>query len=286
MSNIDNDLFTLKKYMNNKYIYNSINNNTTISFESEDLIYPFTNEELNVLFNMDLTNKSALLVTSSGDHLLHAVLNGCFDITSFDINIFSKYYSNLKIAMIKKYDYKKFVKNITDFINACDKTSFNLDLIYNLLNEVSSTLSNEDNIFWNEFFKLYSKSIYRDNVFKLGNTMSFCSYYDENAFYQLENKLSNVKINYIDSDISTIDLKTDKLYDYIHLSNILDYIKDEDTFIEIFVKLYNMLKHNGVIDASIVGIFRNKDRIKKLSNYYDIASIISKQTDDVRFRIK
>ena len=290
MTKLDNDLRALEKYMNNKYINNSITNKSNTSFESEGLIYPFTNEELKTLFNLDLTNKASLVVTSSADHILHAVLNGSIDITSFDINIFSKYYANLKIAMIKTYNYFEFANKITSFINACNKNRFNLKLIYKVLNDVSNNLSNDDVIFWNEFFNQYNKSIYRENVFKLGNTLSFCSYYDKNKYYGLKEKLNNIKINYVDSDIISLEEKTNKKFDYVHISNIPDYIKNPEIFSSVFIMLHKMLKTNGNIDASIVGIFSNsnynKKRIETISQLYEINPIETKITGDVRFTKK
>ena len=80
--------------------------NDITRFESADEIYACTNEEL-FLYPNDETKK-VLSVTSGGDHILNAILNGATDICSFDINRFCKYYSDLKIAMIKKYPKEEF----------------------------------------------------------------------------------------------------------------------------------------------------------------------------------
>ena len=99
---IDDELKLLEKYILNSSHAKTIKNNTTSSFLSEGRIYPFANDILNSSVNIDLTGKKSLVVTSSGDHALHAILAGSTDITSFDINRFCKYYSALKIALIKE----------------------------------------------------------------------------------------------------------------------------------------------------------------------------------------
>ena len=74
-------------------------------------IYPWTNEDLGGAFNnFCQPNSKVLTVCSSGDHVLNAVLRGCSDITTFDINKFTFYYLDLKMAAIESFSRTDFLQ--------------------------------------------------------------------------------------------------------------------------------------------------------------------------------
>lgn len=91
------------------------NKSDVTGFYEMDKTYKWTNELMKLYPQDDFNDKKILTITASGDHALEAVLNGAKDIDSIDINIFSKHFSELKIAMIKKYDHMDFFRNIGDF---------------------------------------------------------------------------------------------------------------------------------------------------------------------------
>ena len=83
----------------------------TYDYSKYSNIYPWTNENIKSYYNYkDLTDKTALCITSSGDHILYAAASGATDIDSFDKNRLCKYYSALKIATILAYSEKDFNK--------------------------------------------------------------------------------------------------------------------------------------------------------------------------------
>ena len=107
-------------------------------------IYPWSNENINAYYNYyDLTNKNALCITSSGDHLLYAIAAGAKDIDAFDMNRLSKYYSALKIALILAYDEKNFFKHFTNKHNHFISNKINL-------NNIKYFLCEDYFIFWEE----------------------------------------------------------------------------------------------------------------------------------------
>ena len=64
--------------------------------------YPFSNERTGVMFNkLCKYAKSILVLGSSFDQALNGLYNGASDITLIDANLFSKYYSDYKVAAIK-----------------------------------------------------------------------------------------------------------------------------------------------------------------------------------------
>ena len=113
-SDIKTDLSLLKLFVKNKEPQ-ILEHNDLTKFESGDLVYAWTTEYLSLYYEKNLIGKKVLSVTSSGDHILHSVLSGATDVTGFDINRFCKYYSALKIAMIKKYEYEEFFEKIRYF---------------------------------------------------------------------------------------------------------------------------------------------------------------------------
>ena len=270
MTDVKEDIRQLERYFLNRSIYPSIKNNTTFGFESEDMIYPYTNEQLNKIFNIDLTNKKCLVVTSSGDHIIHAILNGSSDVTSFDINRFCKYYAELKMAAIKTYEYEQFTINIEKFVNSCNMHFLNLNDISQILDDIKDNMSVEVLEFWNNFYKLIPKMIYKPRFFydeDLKGILSESAYYDEDTYCNLKNKLLSVKVKYIDSDILKLNNINEK-YDYINISNILDYTEDDNLILKVIYMLEKLLKENGTLDASITGFFGEYSYYKKMTNLY------------------
>lgn len=73
-------------------------------------VYPWTNEELKGSFEPFCKEGTKVLTCNgSGDHVLNAILYGSSDVTTFDINKFSLYYLDLKIAAILSFSKEEFL---------------------------------------------------------------------------------------------------------------------------------------------------------------------------------
>lgn len=153
-------------------------------------IYPFATENLNYLSELNLNNKKVITITGSGDHVLNMVLQGCQEITTFDINAKTKYYTKLKIFLIKHLSYKAYL-NILG------------------LNNKKISLTN------NSLFE--RKYLNKERIIKQN------PYLREDNYYHLKSLLKNAKIKYIHSSFEK--LKLNSKYDYMFLSNISDYLK-------------------------------------------------------------
>lgn len=180
-------------------------------------IYPWTNEVLSLYYNYeDLTAKKALCVTASGDHTIHAILAGATYIDSFDVNKLTKYYANLKIAMIRRYELKKFLEQ---FENNYVKSDINLE-------ELSEFLSESEILFWKNVFqnpKYDNNSLYRKDGY-YSDKEENCAYLNEQNYNILKERLRHVKIVYHDLNISTYETDENlSTYDAIFLSNIAEY---------------------------------------------------------------
>ena len=108
-------------------------------------IYPFTTENIaGYMSELDLTRKKVIAVTGSSDHIINAILRGCIDITTFDINPLTKYYMDLKLSAINELSYKEFF----DFMLYDTNKSFDYELIKKL------DMDNDSEEFWlNELSK-------------------------------------------------------------------------------------------------------------------------------------
>ena len=206
MEKLERDIFLLGAFIYKEKTDMIFHSNT--NFGNADYIYPWTNENLSDYYEKKLSGKRVLSVTSSGDHLLHAVLGGSKDIVAFDINHFAKYYAALKIALIKKYDYDDFFDYIECLICECPF------LFINIINDVKEYLTTDEYLFWKEYIDIISSKKYLlcnpKTLFNIIADKTFNAYYDRNTYRILKDKLFDAAVHgqiskqlKTDSDIRT-----------------------------------------------------------------------------------
>lgn len=152
-------------------------------------IYPFATENLNYLKDIDLSHKKVITVSGSGDHILNIILAGSTDILTFDINKKTKYYTKLKIFLIKHISY---------------------ELYKSLLGLSKRRIS------------LINNSLFERHYFNSERIINQNPYLEETNYYRLRNKLKKAKITYIHSSLENLNITQE--YDYMFLSNISDYL--------------------------------------------------------------
>ena len=192
------------------------------SFGNFDPSYLWTNEDMKLYPKENLKGKNILTITSSGDHALNAILNGGSMIDSFDVNIFSKYVSALKIAMIKKYGYYDFFKRM-DWIENMESLNFNSK--ENIIDSIREYLSHDEYLFWStfEYLRINNKVNFND-VINVYGSLKKNAYTDAFSYNKLKRNLKKAKITYYDSDIMDIEKSVNKKYDRVFLSNVLEYV--------------------------------------------------------------
>ncbi len=192
------------------------------SFGNFDPSYLWTNEDMKLYPKENLKGKNILTITSSGDHALNAILNGGSMIDSFDVNIFSKYVSALKIAMIKKYGYYDFFKRM-DWIENMESLNFNSK--ENIIDSIREYLSYDEYLFWStfEYLRINNKVNFND-VINVYGSLKKNAYTDAFSYNKLKRNLKKAKITYYDSDIMDIEKSVNKKYDRVFLSNVLEYV--------------------------------------------------------------
>jgi len=192
------------------------------SFGNFDPSYLWTNEDMKLYPKENLKEKNILTITSSGDHALNVILNGGSMIDSFDVNIFSKYVSALKIAMIKKYGYYDFFKRM-DWIENIESLNFNSK--ENIIDSIREYLSHDEYLFWStfEYLRINNKVNFND-VINVYGSLKKNAYTDAFSYNKLKRNLKKAKITYYDSDIMDIEKSVNKKYDRVFLSNVLEYV--------------------------------------------------------------
>lgn len=192
------------------------------SFGNFDPSYLWTNEDMKLYPKENLKKKNILTITSSGDHALNVILNGGSMIDSFDVNIFSKYVSALKIAMIKKYGYYDFFKRM-DWIENMESLNFNSK--ENIIDSIREYLSHDEYLFWStfEYLRINNKVNFND-VINVYGSLKKNAYTDAFSYNKLKRNLKKAKITYYDSDIMDIEKSVNKKYDRVFLSNVLEYV--------------------------------------------------------------
>lgn len=193
------------------------------NFSSLEETYFFTNEDMHLYRKEDLKDKRVLTVTSSGDHALNSIINGAKIIDSFDINLYSKYISALKIAMIKRYNYHEFYKKVEWIIlnknfRHNEKTSIIEDIKDFLTLDEYKFLSYLDSVFIKDHNAFY-------NIINLSVINNLNRYEKQKDYKILKKNLKDVNITYYDCDVLDINKELNyNKYDVIYMSNVLEHI--------------------------------------------------------------
>lgn len=186
-----------------------------------DVIYPFTSENIaGYMEDLDLTDKKIITVTASSDHILNAIAQGATDITTFDINPETRFYMELKLAGVKRLEYEDFLK-----IFLLDNSmSLNKEIIMSLIT------SRDCQYYWEEEYRknhnngllLKKSSVFYRKYFNTKSKLKQNIYLNKSKYQQVQKRLEEVKINFINTDLKNLHLKGE--YDDMFLSNISDYI--------------------------------------------------------------
>lgn len=205
-------------------VYSKITN-----FGKLEETYFFTNEDMHLYEKENLKDKKVLTITSSGDHALNSILNGAEIIDSFDINLYSKYISALKIAMIKRYNFHEFYRKIEWIIL---NKNFRYNKKDNIIEDIKNYLSYDEYKFLSYLDDIFIKN--PNAFYKIINLSVMCGlnrYENQKDYKILRKNLNNVKITYYDCDILDIhkELNYNK-YDVIYISNVLEHILCSGTF--------------------------------------------------------
>ena len=200
----------------------------TMKFSKYSEVYPFATECINGYLKSSLPKnaKNALTVLSSSDQLFNLLVNGVEEITTFDINLVTYYYFELKKAYIMKNNYESFVDLIRKSYNF--KTSF-LGLLVNQMDDYAQYMSKDTYNFWNELKKLNMNFTYlqymNSSLFQVREDNEYVE--DEKKYETLRSILKNgFNHSFYNCSIMQLDQLLCKQFDYMNFSNIYDYSKN------------------------------------------------------------
>ncbi|MEG0826643.1 MAG: hypothetical protein RR404_04165, partial [Bacilli bacterium] len=229
-------------------------------FNANGPVYAFSNEALSqYMSNYDFSEKKVLTSLGSGDFTLNAYLLGAKQVDSFDINQYTFYFYDLKRALIMNYDY-------ISFCNLIKKPS----IIFEKFDEYKKYLTADSINFFEKLNKMYNgnfnemiKKIYIDKVgeeknqYNESNTFNsfeelFLTAQYKNYYLQSETNFNALKSKLKDATAEKFyfeDLYSftpPEKYDVVYLSNIGDYSKSENEFIEFVMSMRDkILNENG-----------------------------------------
>lgn len=266
--------------------YNSYNSG--FPFLEYAPVYVETNEILREIFKIfDVRDKDVLCVTGGGDFALNALSLGANSVVSFDYNKFAKYVLALKEATILTY------ADVDSFKSFFSKSSKDF-LARNNFKAVSSNLDDDSYKFWSYVYDCVFK-----NCLLIGETMlirgtltenldlqeEYNLYYQQEYYSILRERLKHELVVF--KDLNIVDLKdvTDKYFDVIYLSNVLQYYYDikglegQDLVHKFIMKdVFSKLKDNGLVGVCYCYF----DKMIELDNKgYDINSYLLRHYPDI-----
>lgn len=191
--------------------------------------YPMTNEDINNVWDIFRFDGSVKLlsVLASGDQIFDMVLKGIKNVDAFDCNRITEYYSlGFKKTAIENLNYYQFLElfdyekrdrlksEMEDYVISCSPEEYKKfwqEVFYNLKQQGVNT----------SVFDFVSGSSIRDALLN-----DRCNYLKTNENYtSLQKALRESNITFKYNDIKNLPTKYGK-YDFIFLSNILDYFND------------------------------------------------------------
>lgn len=240
-----------------------------------DRIYPFSNENLKGCFShFDLQEKDCLTVLGSSDQALDLYLKGASSVTTFDMNPLTPYYYDLRVAALSNLTEQEYL----DFFSCQNEDGFYLDNISfskQVFNHLKQFLTNKESyIFWNALFQEYNPLDIRMGgklfCYQIHDTVlkDTISYLQIENYKLLQNISPNIKIEHINCDIHLLPTEINKKYDFIYLSNIIEYADSAsslEAFKKIIIDLNDHLKDNGIIVVGYIYTPENIDtKIEKI----------------------
>ncbi len=206
------------------------------AFSPYSTAYAVTNENLRYdLTFMPKETENALVVAASGDHPMFTALNGAKNIDTFDLSYNAKLIMDIKTAALKLLNCQEYCKLISDIHSSCDISSVDN------AQKIIDILPVEEQHYINEMrgYKLFCHGLHPSGYI-ITKPLPTQEEYDKMR------EIITKSFNFIWSNITCLHTKLDKSYDFIHLSNILDYINIKESG-QILISLMEHTQPGAVI---------------------------------------
>lgn len=205
-------------------------------FSQYSAAYSITNENLRMSLSdtMPKNTQNALVVAGSGDHPIFTNLYGGKNIDTFDISCNAKCIMDIKTNAIQLLSYKDYRDLVFDLYFSTDVTKLDG------MDKIMSKMPKEEQEY---IYNMRNHAIFGRGI----APFLYEQYLPTEAEYDQLRQNIKKPFNFIWSDITSLHLKLDKKYDFMHLSNILDYYTDDEDRAYVLILLMNHLNPNGVI---------------------------------------
>ena len=210
--------------------------------------YTVTNEKLRkTMCFMPEKCQNALVVAGSGDHPLFCSLYGAKNVDTFDVSYNAKCIMDIKVAALQCLNYKEYMC----FLN--DLYAKHNDLIpiteIAKIGEVLSKLpkTERDYIYALRNVSLFSRGD-APKITKSAPTFS--------EYYKLRAKLIQ-PYNFMLTDIKDLGNSLTKSYDFMHLSNIFDYVRSGE-YANLVLSLMEHINPGGRIVTQFLNYARDE----------------------------
>lgn len=242
------------------------------SLKGFEKLYATSNEDLVALFRkIDVKGKRVLTVGSSGDQTLYAILNGAKEVHLVDLCPYTKFFLDYKIASIKTFSYDQFFRNFRFYythpiING--KKNYVIDsrfLSIEVYRKISHNMDAESREFWDNYFLEMNNA--KNISITTGDSIVGAEgtyFRDKDTYNKLKKKLQDrdFTIKFTNDNIMNFakNIASDKMYDVMLFSNLIDYITSHFTLSEngrvirkfkdqIFYKLLPHLTEGGAMQV-------------------------------------
>lgn len=190
-------------------------------FAQYSRVYVTTNENLRKMFQyMQKDTYHALTVAASGDHPIFAKLYGAKHVDTFDISFNAKLIMDIKTSALSLLNYNEYCKLL--------KTLYKAKNIMRVKNmpKIAEKLTAPEQQYIKEMrgYSLFNQWL---PVISLPT----------NTEYEKMRQIIDKPFNFIWSDIQTLHTHLTQTYDFIHLSNIFDYVRTYSDCIDVLNSL-------------------------------------------------
>lgn len=221
--------------------------------------YLGTNEDLRNSMQLVPANcNRALTVAASGDHPLFCSLYGAKHVDTFDISYNAKCLMDIKTEAVKNLNHDDYISLIKNLNQCYDVIKVpHMDKILNKLSVVESEYMCSMN-----GVQLFNHETWgQDNYY----------YLPAKREYDRLKTIVKTPYNFIMTDISSLSFYLTESYDFIHLSNIFDYILSPGHQAAI---LYGLFKHLNIKGKIIIEHMRcpswTKPPFARVDMVYDV----------------
>ncbi len=230
-----------------------------VPFHQTSFIYKTSNEDFSLYDYLYNGKQKILTVEGSGDQILNALAKGIIDITAFDISVYPRYFTDLKLSTLltrPKNEFEQFFYQLSTYDKDFDSDTF--DNIVEAMQQHSFSGWNPEKslIFWNslfcffEGFDIYNSRLFSSEPYSLTTIKERNLFLDSNTYKQIKKRIAELKLTHKVGNIIEIAKDNSEQYDIINLSNIISYSLD-GTGTASLQKYLNLLRTLPLADDGI-----------------------------------